>query len=211
MSIISVATGIPQRIFIGSEQGKLASEQDRANWAIRIDERRILFAEPKVLRVLIKRLQEFKILPQGTYELEWPEAFRMSPLERAQTAAQQARAATNVARAMNDFAKPMEGVDYPIRRPTAAISSGGGGLGKGLIAFAGAVPDKAKPGETSKKPPSSNDNSKSGTPPAPEPIVIPTEDIIIKKKELISVAEARQIIFARGELKIEGTIDGKMD
>lgn len=102
MSVISTTTGIPQRIFIGSEQGKLASEQDRANWAIRINERRVLFAEPRVLRPMFARLQDAGVLPEGEYDMEWPEAFQLSPLERAQTAAQQARAATNIARTMLD-------------------------------------------------------------------------------------------------------------
>lgn len=225
MSIISVATGIPQRIFIGSEQGKLASEQDRANWAIRIDERRKLFAEPRVLRPLLYRLQEFGVLPSGRFEVQWPEAFRMSPLERAQTAAQQARAATNVSRAMNDFAKPMEGVDYPLRRPTATASSGGFG-GKGLMAALAAVTVAAAPAPAT--PPADNDKTKpkgkavkpeddkskdeeSSKVEAPQPVVIPSEEITIKKKELISLDEARAIIFARGELKTEGKIDGVMD
>lgn len=97
MSIISVTTGIPQRIFIGSEQGKLASEQDRSNWAIRINERRMQYAEPRILRPLIARLQGFGVVKGGDYDVEWPDAFQMSPLERSQTAAQQARAATNIA------------------------------------------------------------------------------------------------------------------
>lgn len=221
MSIISVATGIPQRIFIGSEQGKLASEQDRANWAIRIDERRKLFAEPKVLRPLLYRLQEFGVLPKGRFTVQWPEAFRMSPLERAQTAAQQARAATNVSRAMNDFAKPIEGVDYAMRRPTATVSSGGGFGGK---AFKGPAPgstaaldeeakkkkvDAQKTKDDGSKPDPKDDTSPEAQ--KPEPVVVPTEEITIKKKELISLDEARAIIFARGELKTEGKIDGVMD
>jgi len=48
VSQISATTGIPQRIFIGSEAGKLASEQDRANWAARINDRRLLHSEPTV-------------------------------------------------------------------------------------------------------------------------------------------------------------------
>jgi hypothetical protein len=35
-----------------------------------------------------------------TYEIVWQEAFKMNPLERGQTSAQQARSATNVTRAM---------------------------------------------------------------------------------------------------------------
>jgi uncharacterized protein len=88
MSMVSIATGIPQRIFIGSEQGKLASEQDRANWAVRLESRRVLQSEPTILHPLIERLQRFGVLPDEEYNTQWPESFQMSPLERSQTSAQ---------------------------------------------------------------------------------------------------------------------------
>lgn len=100
VSLISTTTGIPQRIFIGSEAGKLASEQDRQNWAVQIDYNRELFAEPCVLRPLIQRLQAAGAIPDGDCEFEWPDAYIQSPLERAQTSAQVARSATNMANAM---------------------------------------------------------------------------------------------------------------
>lgn len=210
MSIISTTTGIPQRIFIGSEQGKLASEQDRANWAIRINERRKLFAEPKILIPLISRLQEYGALPDGDYWLEWPEAFQMSPLERAQTAAQQARAATNIARAVRDYKEPQEGVDYPIRRPTKMFSGGGGGAfgGKSMAAANDKAPKAAKPAE---KPTDNPNNDNTNKPAAPAPVEVQTEDIIVKKPEFLSLRQMQSIVFARGELKGEGSIDGVLD
>lgn len=219
MSIISVATGIPQRIFIGSEQGKLASEQDRANWAIRIDERRILYAEPRILKPLLTRLQMVGVLPKGSYTLEWPEAFRMSPLERAQTAAQQARSATNLARARNDFQKPIEGVDYPIRRPTKQFSGGGGFGSKAFVAtlLASAAPNGTAGGadksKQQKPAPASGDKKapQPDAPKVPEPIEVPMEEITVNKPTVLSDDEIRQIIFARGELKSEGNIDGVMN
>lgn len=102
MSMLSTTTGIPQRIFIGSEQGKLASEQDRSNWAGRIVERRELHSEPKILRPLVSKLQWAGSLPEGSYEVDWPDPFQLSPLERGQTSAQQARAATNIARTIKE-------------------------------------------------------------------------------------------------------------
>ncbi len=99
ISLLSGTTGIPQRILIGSEAGQLASEQDRANWAERIEERRVLFAEPYILDPLIRRFMEVGLLPEiDDYEYEWPEAFKVSPLESAQTMASQARAIGNMAR-----------------------------------------------------------------------------------------------------------------
>ena len=99
ISLLSGTTGIPQRILIGSEAGQLASEQDRANWAERIVERRVLFAEPYMLDPLIRRFMETGILPEvEEYEYKWPDAFKQSPLEQSQTMAATARAVGNLAR-----------------------------------------------------------------------------------------------------------------
>lgn len=98
ISLLSGATGIPKRILIGSEAGQLASEQDRANWAERIDERRLLFSEPRILRPVIDTLQDVGLLPEGTTEFEWPSAFILSPLEGSMTMAQTARAIGNISR-----------------------------------------------------------------------------------------------------------------
>jgi hypothetical protein len=93
MQLISGATGIPQRVLLGSEAGHLASDQDRANWADRIRERRNTWAEPRLLRQLIKTLVSSGVLPepQETPSLNgvskptivWPEAYQMSPLEKS--------------------------------------------------------------------------------------------------------------------------------
>jgi hypothetical protein len=107
VSQISATTGIPQRIFIGSEAGKLASEQDRANWAARINDRRIMHSEPRVFRPLISKLQAAGAVPAGAYWLSWPDPFRLNPLEVAQTAAQMARSAVNVARAVREVPQIM--------------------------------------------------------------------------------------------------------
>ena len=98
ISLICAHHGIPRRIFIGSEQGSLASEQDRANMADRIAERRGSFAQPYVLEPFIDRLMDLGILPEAEYEIEWPDAFKMSPLERAQTMAQKGRSAANLSK-----------------------------------------------------------------------------------------------------------------
>lgn len=99
ISLLSGTTGIPQRILIGSEAGQLASEQDRANWAERIVERRVLFAEPYMLDPLIRRFMEIGLLPEvEDYTYDWPEAFKESPLEQSQTMAAKARAVGNLSR-----------------------------------------------------------------------------------------------------------------
>lgn len=101
LALLSATTGIPQRVLMGAEAGQLASQQDRANWAQRVAERVANYAEPVVLKPFIKMLADANVfdLPEGLI-IEWPEPFKMNPLERAQTSAQMARSAVNVARAL---------------------------------------------------------------------------------------------------------------
>lgn len=218
MSMISIATGIPQRIFIGSEQGKLASEQDRANWAVRISDRRVIESGPEILRPLVNRFQQFGVVPKRDYELDWPEAFIQSPLELAQTSAQKARAATNIVRAGKDFATPIEGVDYPISRPGQTVV-GGGAPGKPTF-HASAENKKAKVLDTTTdkskdkipaKIPGSDAENKDTQAPAPKPIVIPNESITVPRRVIVTPTEMRQIIFAEGDLRSAGTIDESGD
>ncbi len=99
LALISGATGIPQRILLGSEAGQLASEQDRANWAERINDRRVSFAQPLVLEPFVNMLMASGALPDvDDLVYIWPEAFRLSPLERSETMAQVARATVNLSR-----------------------------------------------------------------------------------------------------------------
>lgn len=103
LALLSAATGIPQRILVGAEAGQLASEQDRANWSVFVNERRQNFGVPRVLRPLFACLIAmglFRTDEEGKVEVIWPEAFILSPLERAQTNAQQARSAANVSKTL---------------------------------------------------------------------------------------------------------------
>lgn len=96
IKLISAATGIPVRIIIGSERGELASTQDDANWAARVEERQLHFAEPMILRPLIDRLIELKALPEptdGEYQINWASLSDPGERERAETADKLASAA----------------------------------------------------------------------------------------------------------------------
>lgn len=99
VTLISGTTGIPQRILTGSEAGQLASTQDKGNWAERVEEARNLHAEPRILRPFLSFcLKSGVIAPPtgGDIQLNWPDAYRMSPLERGMTSAQTARTIANV-------------------------------------------------------------------------------------------------------------------
>lgn len=107
MSMLSASTGIPQRVLMGAEAGQLASQQDRANWADRVNERIANFAEPIVLKTFIDLIVAAGLLPVKHTEVKWAEAFKLNPLEKAQTTAQMGRTAVNVARALETSQKTM--------------------------------------------------------------------------------------------------------
>ncbi len=127
MALLSGTTGIPRRILLGAEAGQLASEQDRANWAERIEERRALFAEPWILEPTLVKLQDVKLIEEGDVEWEWPSAFIQNPLEKSQTMAQTARAIGNISRQTGN------------QTPMQLVSEE---EGRGIVGFEGKLPDE---------------------------------------------------------------------
>jgi hypothetical protein len=106
VTLISGTTGIPKRILLGSEAGQLASSQDKANWAERIEEYRENHAEPNLIWPFVMWTINSNIVPlPANADIQmmrclWPDAYRMSPLERSQTAAQTARSLANIAKGL---------------------------------------------------------------------------------------------------------------
>jgi len=100
IQLISMGTGIPQLVLLGAASGQQSSRNDRANWADRLAERVAEYANPIVLKRLLDCLIWANVLPEPmNMQISWPEAFKMDPLERAQTSAQMARSAVNLTRA----------------------------------------------------------------------------------------------------------------
>lgn len=107
---IAGATGIPRRILTGSEEGSLASDQDRHNWNERVAERERSFAEPDCLRQAVDKLIELKALPkpagQGDgfangYHVEWPAMRATTETQQADIALKYAQASVALASAEN--------------------------------------------------------------------------------------------------------------
>lgn len=75
VAMISAATGIPQRILLGSERGELASSQDETNWTKRVELRQQNYITPQLLRPVIRRLIWAGVLPRpesGNFTVLWP-------------------------------------------------------------------------------------------------------------------------------------------
>jgi hypothetical protein len=87
LSLIAAASGIPQRILIGSERGELASTQDLRSWANAIADRQSNFAEPSILRPFVNWCIRAGVLPppkSGKYKVEWPKLYELTELEEAE-------------------------------------------------------------------------------------------------------------------------------
>jgi len=105
IALLSAASGIPQSILVGSSRGETVSQQDRAAWSERVSERVTEYADPVVLRPFLDVCINAGTLPKPTsIKINWPEAFKLNPLERAQTSAQMARSASNLSKSQ-DFAR----------------------------------------------------------------------------------------------------------
>lgn len=112
MSLISGATGIPQRVLMGSERGQLASSQDKASWNDKISERQRLYAEPRILRPLIDRMIDWEMLPDIDYDIKWPVVFPQTEEERSIIAVRISSAANNLSKAKQQGGKVISDKEY---------------------------------------------------------------------------------------------------
>lgn len=105
VSQISGTTGIPQRVLVGSEAAHQASTQDKGTWAERVEDYRALEGEPHILKPFLKWCMAYGVLAKTDIRgvtVTWPDAYRLSPLERGQRANQMATALANASTAITN-------------------------------------------------------------------------------------------------------------
>lgn len=74
MRNIAISLGIPYRIFLGTEEAKLASAQDTRTWNKRLSQRQENYVSPYIVRPFIDRLMAFGVLPEvENYVVDWPD------------------------------------------------------------------------------------------------------------------------------------------
>lgn len=88
LKLITIALGVPQRIFMGSEAAKLASIQDKRTWQSRVAKRQNLYLTPRIIRPVIDRFIEYGILPtpKDGYLVTWPDLEDPSESDQVKTA-----------------------------------------------------------------------------------------------------------------------------
>ena len=90
---ITLAIGVPMRVFIGSEEAKLSSTQDALTWAKRLDRRRSGYLTPMVVRPFIDRLIIYGVLPRPkSYKVYWADLNTTTEEEKAKIALAMAQA-----------------------------------------------------------------------------------------------------------------------
>jgi len=96
IALISAASGIPQRVLLGSAAGELAAAQeDTKQWYGTITSRQANYAEPDILRPLLAMFVWIGAIPdpgEDGYEVEWVSLFEASDQENALTAETWAKA-----------------------------------------------------------------------------------------------------------------------
>lgn len=84
---IALSLGVPYRVFIGTEEAKLASSQDMKTHNKRVAKRNTSYVSPLVIRPLIDRLIAFGVLPEvEEYFIVWPDLNAPSNEEKAKIA-----------------------------------------------------------------------------------------------------------------------------
>lgn len=89
VALVSAATGIPQRILLGSERGELASQQDERNWTAQIETRQVNHVQPGIVLPVIGRLIYAGVLPRptsGTVSIKWAPLLESDRKVEAETA-----------------------------------------------------------------------------------------------------------------------------
>jgi len=91
---ISITTGIPLRMLVGTEQANLGSTNDAKNWNKKMARRQNKYITPRVIRPFVKHCQLVGILP-GTPRpprVDWPDLNETTDDERAGTAVKRTEA-----------------------------------------------------------------------------------------------------------------------
>lgn len=76
ITTICISKGFPKRVFMGSEQGELASSQDKRWWNGRVKMHQEMYLTPRLLRPFVQRLIDVGVLPppkDGKFKVSWPD------------------------------------------------------------------------------------------------------------------------------------------
>lgn len=84
---VASTLGVPYRIFLGTEEGRLAGTQDAIAWSERVKARRQTYLNPQVIRPFVQRLIDHGSLPvPESFEISWPKYIEQNDKDKAEIA-----------------------------------------------------------------------------------------------------------------------------
>ena len=94
LQAVSVAKGVPLRVFLGSEQAVKAGEQDSDAWDTRLQRRKENYLTPMVVRPVVERFIAMGIMPEPDkqFHVNWPDSSSPTAKDKAAIAASFANA-----------------------------------------------------------------------------------------------------------------------
>jgi hypothetical protein len=93
MKNLAVSLKVPWRIFLGTEEAKIAGSQDSKAWNKRLARRQNTYLTPKIIRPLVDRLIAVGVLPQPVeYFVDWADLDALSDNEKADIAVKRTQA-----------------------------------------------------------------------------------------------------------------------
>tara|TARA_R110000765_G_scaffold21882_2_gene56203 strand:- start:8649 stop:11003 length:2355 start_codon:yes stop_codon:yes gene_type:complete len=93
---ICIIIGVPYRVFMGTEEARLAGEQDTNAWNGRLQNRQARYVTPMLINPFVRRLIEYGVLvppaEENGWNVDWPDAHTPSELQRAEVASKRTEA-----------------------------------------------------------------------------------------------------------------------
>lgn len=86
IEVICIKLPCPKRIFMGSERGELASDQDTSKWNKQLSERHSSQCTPRLIVPFTNRLININVLrkPTNGFSVAWPDITNQTPAEKSQ-------------------------------------------------------------------------------------------------------------------------------
>lgn len=87
LTLLCVSLGVPKRVFLGTEEGRLAGEQDSSAWAGRVQHYRNTETGPALILPFVYHLMACGAAPfVEELFVDWPQGHKATPKEKAEAA-----------------------------------------------------------------------------------------------------------------------------
>lgn len=87
VKVLAMAMNVPYRVFMGTEEAKLAGEKDSLAWNRRLKKRQDKYLTPLLVRPFIQRLIDIGVLPEvDEFFVDWPDLNSPSDKDKSEVA-----------------------------------------------------------------------------------------------------------------------------